>query len=122
MWDGGFSMRLLFIGLRRCAFALAGVTAIGMSALSALAQSAPAPVGVWYSDAGETMVIGQTCQIEANGTVGAIGSCSWDPSSNGGILTIMNVNAYQPAPVYFNIVWIDDSSFSISGDVFHRRG
>jgi hypothetical protein len=119
-------MTSLLTGLRRSAAALAGMAAIGaaigMSVTSAHAQSAPAPVGVWYSEAGETMVIGQTCQIEANGTVGAIGSCSWDPSSDGGILTIMNVNAYQPAPVYFNIVWIDDSSFSISGDVFHRRG
>ncbi|WP_152536115.1 hypothetical protein [Mesorhizobium loti] len=115
-------MTSFLTGLRLCACALAGMAASGLFVTSALAQSAPAPVGVWYSDAGETMVIGQTCQIEANGTVGAIGQCSWEPSSNGGILTIMNVNAYQPAPVYFNIVWIDDSSFSISGDVFHRRG
>ncbi|WP_202326543.1 hypothetical protein [Mesorhizobium sp. 113-3-9] len=101
--------------------ALAGMAAIAMSVPCALAQSAPAPVGIWDSDAGETMVVGQTCKIEANGMVGAIGSCSWNPSSDGGILTIMNVNAYQPAPVYFSIVWIDESAFSISGDVFHRR-
>ncbi|WP_137935085.1 hypothetical protein [Mesorhizobium comanense] len=108
-------------GLRAGVFIVGCAAATGMSNTGALAQSAPAPTGVWDSDAGETMVIGQTCKIEANGMDGAVGECSWDPSSNGGILTIMNVNAYQPAPVYFNIVWIDEASFSISGDVFHRR-
>jgi hypothetical protein len=114
-------MILVPTGPRAGAVILRAVVAIATSIPSAFAQSAPAPIGVWDSDAGETMIVGQTCQIEANGTIGAVGECSWDPSSNGGILTIMNVNAYQPAPVYFNIVWIDEASFSISGDVFHRR-
>jgi hypothetical protein len=39
----------------------------------------------------------------------------------GGILTIMNTNQFQPAPIYENIVWINRSSISVWGDVFIRR-
>ena len=104
------------------ALALGAALAFGLPASAALAQPAPAPVGVWDSDSGEHLVIGQTCGIEANGVTGAVGACSWNPSSEGGILTIINVNAYQPAPVYFNIVWIDASTISVEGDTFHRQG
>ena len=104
------------------ALALCAALAFGLPASAALAQSAPAPVGVWDSDSGEHLVIGQTCGIAANGVTGAVGSCSWDPTGAGGILTIINVNAYQAAPVYFNIVWIDASTISVEGDTFHRQG
>ena len=104
------------------ALALCATLAVGLSASAARAQSAPAPVGVWDSDSGEHLVIGQTCGIAANGVTGAVGSCSWNPTGQGGILTIINVNAYQPAPVYFNVVWINASTISVSGDTFHRQG
>jgi hypothetical protein len=106
----------------RSALALIAVAAIGVSSSAALAQSAPAPVGTWQSDSGETLVVGATCGIQANGTYGAIGSCTWDPSFQGGILTIMNVNGYKPAPVYFNVVWINGSTIQVFGDTFHRAG
>ena len=105
----------------RAVLALFGLMALGLSAPAALAASAPAPVGVWESDSGEHLVVGETCGIEANGVQGAVGSCSWDPDGQGGILTIINVNAYQPAPVYFNVVWLDQSTISVSGSRFHRK-
>jgi hypothetical protein len=99
---------------------LTTATLLGSTA-AALAQSAPAPVGIWQSNSGETLIVGETCQISANGVVSAIGACGWSPTAAGGILTIINVNAYQPAPVYFNINWIDGATISVFGDTFHRQ-
>jgi hypothetical protein len=98
--------------------------ALLLSATIASAQS-PMPVGSWMTDDGsEDMTIsdGSTCGFGANGTYSVVGACSWDPSGAGGILTIMNANQYQPAPIYYNVIWVDDQTISVFGDVFHRRG
>jgi len=89
----------------------------------AVAQGAPAPIGYWTTDDGsETLLIEQsgTCKF-AGGKLVILGRCSWNPSSRGGILTIMNVYNYKPAPIYYNIVWVDRRTIRVYGDVFHRR-
>lgn len=90
-------------------------------ASGAFAQAA-APTGVWVTAGnGETLVVQNGyCKLTGNGgQIGAIGSCSWNPSAPGGILTIMSTLTYKPAPVYFNVVWIDQKTINVSGDVFH---
>jgi hypothetical protein len=102
------------------------VFAAFLGALATPAQAAaPMPIGYWVTDDGvQTLLIQQNLQCSlqnpsANWIVG--GSCSWNASSNGGILTIMNVNQYQPAPIYLNVIWIDEQTISVEGDVFHRQ-
>jgi len=38
-----------------------------------------------------------------NGNITTSGSCSWQSTSRGGILTVMSNQNFQPAPVYFNV-------------------
>jgi hypothetical protein len=49
------------------------------------------------------------------------GPGKWNPSSRGGILTIMSSQTYRPAPVYFNVVWVNQSTITVEGDVFYRQ-
>ena len=108
----------------RVAFGI-GLTA-SLAVLASPAQAgAPVPVGYWTTDdGGETLIIQQSAQCSLQTTTGYMigGSCSWNSSSNGGILTIINgINQYQPAPIYFNIIWVDQQTITVEGDVFHRR-
>jgi hypothetical protein len=108
-------------------FCSAAVLAALLLPAAAQAQASPAPVGSWSTDDGsEELVItaSGTCQFVGHTPQGdslTIGSCSWNAGSAGGILTIMNTNQYQPAPVYFNIVWVDQNTIRVYGDVMHRR-
>ena len=93
---------------------------------SAFAQSA-IPFGYWTTAHGEeTLLISNSgCKLSAFSrgimqTV-SVGACSWRASSRGGILTIMSTMTYRPAPVYFNVVWINKSQISVQGDIFYHR-
>ena len=107
---------------------IAAATAALMLAPAAVhAQTSPMPYGAWSNaDGSEQLVVtqGGTCQFTARSPAGAtlvIGQCSWNAGSAGGILTIMNTNQYRPAPVYFNIVWINQNTISVFGDILTRR-
>ena len=90
----------------------------------ALAQSA-APVGFWSTaDGGEQLLITQSgeCSLaDRYGRPTTSGSCSWNSSYAGGILTIMSNQLYRAAPIYFNVVWVNQGVIRVQGDVFYRR-
>ncbi len=97
-----------------------------VSISAAMAQGAPAPIGYWTTDQDVERFLIQangSCSFQAVGPPATtfFGTCSWNPSSRGGILTMMNQTTYYPAPIYYNVVWIDQQTISIDGDVFHRR-
>jgi hypothetical protein len=89
----------------------------------ALAQ-APAPIGTWANQTGEVLVVLATgqCELGVNGKVTTAGACSWNPTSAGGILTIISQELRTPAPVYFNVVWVNQTTITVNGDVLTRRG
>ena len=101
---------------------LMAMTIIGI----ANAQS-PAPIGFWVTEDGsEQLLIGSNgyCKFYAVNqqmTTKVWGECSWNASSNGGILTIMNQGNYIPAPIYYNIIWVDQQTITVYGDVMHKR-
>ena len=107
------------------------VTLLGLglcaAPLAAHAQSAP-PIGLWSTaDGHERLLVSQNgyCDFAAEGPSGQahiLGACGWSSTSRGGILTIMNKNQFKPAPIRYNIVWINQQSISVWGDVFYRRG
>ena len=39
----------------------------------------------------------------------------------GGILTIIDIHFYKPAPVYFNIVWVNPKQIKVEGDLFYKQ-
>ena len=92
---------------------------------------APAPYGVWAigndsSNYATFIITPNGCQFKGTspntGPVLIAGACSWDSTSRGGILTIMNVYNYQPAPIRYNIVWINQTTITVYGDVYHKTG
>ena len=98
--------------------------AMVMTAAAAHAQSAP-PIGFWVTaDGGERLLITQSGQCSLANAYGQIitsGPCSWNSSYGGGILTVMSQQTYRPAPVYFNVVWVNATTIRVEGDVFYKR-
>jgi hypothetical protein len=105
------------------AIQLAIITAASVFASGdALAQAGP-PFGTWGSTAGPATlyVSPQICYFESRVRNYRIqGTCSWNPSYNGGILTIYNASQSN-APIYENIVYVDDTTISVWGEIFRRQ-
>ncbi len=103
--------------------ALAGLT-LAASATAAPAP-APPPFGFWTTaDGSEQLLITQSAQCslaDRNGRPTTSGSCSWNASYAGGILTIMSSQLYKPAPIYFNVIWVNQTTITVNGDTFYRR-
>jgi hypothetical protein len=97
-------------------------------ALPASAQSgAPVPFGNWATKPAteQLSVTPSWCRFTANNGASIVllqeGTCSWDPTSAGGILTIINVHFYQPAPVRYSIVWVNAKTIKLDGDVMYKQ-
>jgi hypothetical protein len=92
-------------------------------AASAAAQSAP-PIGRWTTTpAAEQLVVesNRNCAFFFKGKISWQGTCSWNSSSRGGILTVVYSTVMGPAKMYFNIIWVDAKTLKMEGDVFHRQ-
>ena len=112
-------MANILSAIRRYSMMPIALLAAGMTAISASANS-PMPTGLWVLGEGSFYISPSGCKFETPVGV-TVWPCSWKGTSRGGILTIMHNNGYEPAPVYFNIVWINQRTISIYGDVFHLR-
>lgn len=107
---------------------LAGVLCAAVS-VGAYAQ-APEPMGVWAAGAegsasfGILTVSPQGCQLRGTtpqtGPIVIAGACQWQSTSQGGILTIMNIYNYQPAPIRFSIIWRSHAIITVDGDVYRK--
>lgn len=97
----------------------------GFAAGAAHAQAAP-PFGFWATaDGSEQLMVTQSgmCSLaDRNGRPTTSGSCSWNATYAGGILTIMSSQLYRPAPIYFSVIWVNQNTIKVQGDVFYRRG
>lgn len=86
----------------------------------------PPPFGFWVTaDGGEQLLITQDAQCslaDGYGNITTSGSCTWNATYAGGIMTIYSNQLYQPAPIYFNVLWVDPSTITVEGDVFYRQG
>lgn len=105
--------------------AVVGLGAGLMAVSTGIAHAeAPPPVGFWANSTGsEQLLVSQSgCSLaNAAGVPTTSGPCSWNASSRGGILTIVSSQTHRPAPVYFNVVWVNQSTITVEGDVFYRR-
>lgn len=109
--------------MKRLLYALLLLVPACMFAGSALAQAA-APFGYWTTaDNGEHLMLDQNanCSFYAVGGVQVAGNCTWDSTSRGGILSIWYSMPLGPAAVRYNVIWIDDNTISVFGDIFYRR-
>ena len=110
--------------IKKC-IAAAGFVIGALAVSTGVAHAdAAAPVGFWTTQNGsEQLLVSQSgCSLaNAAGVPTTSGPCKWNPSSRGGILTVMSSQTYRPAPVYFNVVWVNQSTITVEGDVFYRR-
>jgi hypothetical protein len=110
--------------LATLASAALAASTLTFAAAPALAQSAP-PVGFWTTqDGSEQLLItqsGQCSLADRYGRPTTSGPCSWNASYAGGILTVMSQQLYRPAPIYFNVIWVNQNTIKVEGDVFYRR-
>jgi len=49
------------------------------------------------------------------------GRCTWNPTSRGGILDIIYPMPLQPGHVRYSVVWVNRTTITVFGDVFHKR-
>ncbi|MEO9231668.1 MAG: hypothetical protein ABI216_22325 [Devosia sp.] len=88
-----------------------------------LAQAA-APIGYWTTaDNGERLLIGAdtSCSFVAVGGAPSVGNCAWQSSSRGGILTLYYSTVMGLAPIYWSVIWVNQGTITVNGDVFYRR-
>jgi len=103
--------------------ALLTLAVISLPAGQALAQAA-APIGYWTTpDNGERLLVqaDTRCSFEATGGTAFAGNCVWQSTSRGGILALYYQTAQGLAPVYWSVVWVDESHITVNGDPFTRR-
>lgn len=81
------------------------------------------PWGMWYTEGGgEQLYVGNDgCGFGANGQWTVTGTCSWNASNAGGILTIRYYHVTDYANVYFNVIWRGQGVITVEGDVFYRQ-
>jgi hypothetical protein len=87
------------------------------------AQS-PAPIGVWQGlNSGDYLVIQANGSCSARGTVNVAGTCTWQSSSAGGILTMTYPWTIAPGHIYWNIIWVNKTTLMVNSvERFVRRG
>ena len=97
----------------------------GLALLPGLAfAQAAVPIGYWTTaDNSERLLIGAdtSCSFVAVGGAPSVGNCAWQSGSQGGILTLYYSTVMGLAPIYWSVVWVNQATITVNGDVFYRR-
>jgi hypothetical protein len=104
--------------------ALAAALTTAAFAPAAHADGARPPIGHWvgvFQDGGSVELYVQgngDCMYGPTGYRPTVGTCTWSPSSVGGILTITYYNAGFRSHAYYSVTWLSDNSFILSAPYF----
>src|SRR6478672_10353234 len=83
---------------------------------AAAAQGSPAPVGLWQGqNSGDHIWVKPNGECSASGTVNVSGSCTWNPTSAGGILTMTYQWVRGPGQIHWSVIWIDRNVIQVNG-------
>jgi len=120
----GQNSKSLAVAARSAVCAVFLALLVASTASTALGQAAPPPIGRWaqYAPGQEALNVyanGQ-CAFFFRGRITVSGSCTWQPSSRGGILTITYPMPLEPGHVRYNIVWVNQTTITVWGDVMHK--
>jgi len=108
--------------MKRSVLAILGLV-LSATPQAAIAQAA-VPIGYWTTaDNGERLLIEQStnCSFFAVGGTNVAGNCVWQSTSRGGVLALYYQTVMGLAPIYWSVVWVNDSTITVNGDVFYRR-
>ena len=85
------------------------------------------PVGFWVTKppSEQFLIAAGACRFTAYNASGVMvqvieGTCSWQASSAGGILTINNVHSYKSAPIRYSVALVNSTTITVFGDVFYK--
>lgn len=93
-----------------------------VSAAAPAAAQAPPPVGQWRSRTSTAqLLVYANASCAFLGTRPVQGTCSWSATSGGGILTLYYPMPLEPGKIYFNIVWVNQTTISVFGELFYRQ-
>ncbi|MBX3501230.1 MAG: hypothetical protein KF889_17455 [Alphaproteobacteria bacterium] len=93
-------------------------------ATSALAQGSPAPIGLWQGmNSGDFILVQPNGACSASGTVNVAGTCTWNATSTGGVLTMTYQWTIGPARIHWSIRWLGRDVILVNNvEQFARRG
>jgi hypothetical protein len=102
-------------------FALMLLAAISSSA--ARAQNAPAPIGYWNNQGKTNSLVVQqngTCGFLVNGKAKWSGTCRWQASARGGILTLTYPMPLTPGHIRWSVVYVNQTTMTVDGETFYK--
>lgn len=116
-WRAPASVRATFRPLL-CALSLIGLSP------AATAQGSPAPIGLWQGlNSGDYIMVQPNGACSASGSVNVAGTCSWNATSTGGVLTMTYQWTIGPARIHWSIRWLGRDMLLINNvEQFARRG
>ena len=88
------------------------------------AQGSPPPIGLWQGQSsGDYIWVQANGACSAQGTVNVSGTCSWNPTSTGGVLTMTYQWTIGPGHIGWSIRWISRDVILVNSvEQFVRRG
>lgn len=88
------------------------------------AQGSPAPIGLWQGmNSGDFIMVQPNGACSASGTVNVAGTCTWNATSTGGVLTMTYQWTIGPARIHWSIRWLGRDLLLINNvEQFARRG
>jgi hypothetical protein len=88
------------------------------------AQGSPPPIGLWQGmNSGDYLMIQANGACSASGTVNVSGSCAWNATSTGGVLTMTYQWTIGPARIHWSIRWLGRDLILVNNvEQFARRG
>ncbi len=103
---------------------LLGALALMAPSLAAQAQGSPAPIGLWQGlNSGDYIQVQQNGACSASGSINVAGTCSWNATATGGVLTMTYQWTIGPARIHWSIRWLNRDMLLINNvEQFARRG
>lgn len=88
------------------------------------AQGSPAPIGLWQGmNSGDYIMVQPGGACSASGTVNVAGTCTWNATSTGGVLTMTYQWTIGPGRIHWSIRWLGRDLLLINNvEQFARRG
>jgi len=100
--------------------------ALSLMALSpgAHAQGSPTPIGLWQGmNSGDFIMVQPTGACSASGSINVSGTCVWNATATGGVLTMTYQWTIGPARIHWSIRWLGRDLMLVNNvEQFARRG
>jgi hypothetical protein len=104
-------------------FAAATMTVVAATPAAHAGEARP-PIGTWVGTFNDGSQLGLIVNANGNCAYGVpngavtVGTCSWNPSSVGGIITLTYYNAGFESHAYYSVTYLDAQTIKLSDPYF----